>query len=122
MPALDLHDMYAEQLLLQNKVLQANGMKLEELTHDQICFLVKNNALSTIDECLEVVREFNWKLHKKYDNETFDKEKVLEEVVDVFKFWMNFLVYLNFSVDDFKKMFIKKSGIVEARFKKDFNA
>lgn len=109
---LETQKKFTRSVLLEMKGIDIN----KGLTYKQECDLIKDVGLSIIDEVLETVRNFDWKMHKKPKNKTFDRDEVLEEMVDQFKFWMNQLVILEYSIDDFKKMWLKKTQIVASRF------
>ena len=69
-------------------------------------------------ECYEVLQELNWKMHNKKVIHTINKEKILEELIDIDKFLHTFLVYLQVSEKDFTDMWLKKSHEVFSKYLK----
>ena len=55
-------------------------------------------------------------MHKQDNYKQIDKEKILEELVDIDKFHKNFLVILGFTAEDFYEKWLEKSDKVEKRF------
>jgi len=68
------------------------------------------------EECHEVLRELNWKIHKPNTFKPLNKDKILEELVDITKFLVNFLVYLDIQVEDFETTWKTKSKLVEQKY------
>lgn len=72
-------------------------------------------AYCAIKEMTEVVDETNYK-HHVFERKSVDQAKVLEELVDVFKFWLNVVLVRGFTAEEFFEEYIRKSAIVQEKF------
>lgn len=79
----------------------------------------KELILHLLSECDEVLREINWKMHRKHDIDQVNTENLVEEIVDVFKFVISLAQTWNVSAAEFMDQFDKKSTVVEQRFEKE---
>jgi FMN phosphatase YigB (HAD superfamily) len=75
----------------------------------------KNMAYHIIRELTELVDETNWKRHVKF-RKTINKSNILEEYVDVFKFFINLGLRWGITDDDLVKEFERKSTVVEQKW------
>jgi len=98
---------------------EINNVDIEKLSYPQQCSLTKDYGYAVIEEVVELIRDFEVKRHKRIKKKEFDKEIVLDEVVDVFKFWMNLLIILGYDIMDFKKKWLEKTKVVAERFQKE---
>ena len=73
--------------------------------------------LHLIAELAEIIECTNFKLHKKPKD--IDVEKIKEELIDAQKYLLNLFLIWNVDVQEFVQLFIKKSKIVEERWKKE---
>ena len=78
----------------------------------------KEYILSLIVEATEILNEIDWKMHRTKHVDS-DDEKILEESIDMLKYLLGLFIINGFTVDDVYNMFMKKSEIVEKRFKKE---
>lgn len=79
----------------------------------------KEYIICIVRELCEFLDELPWKVHKVYSDETIvDKDKVLEELIDIQKYLWNLMSLFNFSVSDIVDMYQKKSTVVETRWEK----
>ena len=78
----------------------------------------KEYILSLIVEATEILNEIDWKMHRTKHVDS-DDEKILEESIDMLKYLLGLFIINGFTVDDVYGMFMKKSEIVEKRFKKE---
>lgn len=69
------------------------------------------------DEIHELLSKINWKT-EEYKNIKVDKAKILEEWIDVFKYWLGIGNVWGFDMEDFFEEFWRKSEIVDNRYKK----
>lgn len=97
-----------------------NNIDINNLTYQQQCDILKDYAYSVIEEIVEFVRELETKRHKKIIRNRFDRQKVLDELVDSFKHWTNLLIISKFSIEDFKQAWINKTNIVSKRLEQEF--
>jgi len=79
--------------------------------------LTKDFALRMTDEIHELLSKINWKT-EEYKSIKIDKSKILEEWIDVFKYWLGIGNVWGFSIEDFFEEFWRKSEIVDSRYKK----
>jgi hypothetical protein len=114
-----LHDdkfeeMYLRQEQFTERVIKERfGKKIEELTWNEKEVFLKDLVLHITDECHEFLREINWKHHRKHDKK-YNHEKGKIELVDIFKFFTNFLIIIGITPDEFYCAFHEKSDKVEA--------
>lgn len=106
-----LKKMWKLQKDFNKKVLEKKGaVNQQELTKEYILHL--------LSECDEILREINWKLHKKH-NKVIDKNKLTEELIDAFKYWLSITILWDVSPEEFVKEFERKSQVVEQKFKQE---
>ena len=79
--------------------------------------LTKDFALRLTDEIHELLSKINWKT-EEYRNIKIDKSKILEEWIDVFKYWLGIGNVWGFNMEDFFEEYWRKSEIVDSRYKK----
>jgi NTP pyrophosphatase (non-canonical NTP hydrolase) len=79
-----------------------------------------HTILLLIKEATEVLDETNFKVHVS-KTKKIDKDVLLEELIDVYKYWMNLCIIYGFSANDIFEMFNKKSAIVETKLLGDSN-
>jgi hypothetical protein len=80
--------------------------------------IVKDYVLHLIAETYSLLSTINWKIDDPEDAVKLDRERILEESLDVFKFWLSIGHMFGFSVDDFVRMYWEKSKKVEEKFSK----
>ncbi|RJR29240.1 hypothetical protein C4564_02780 [Candidatus Microgenomates bacterium] len=81
--------------------------------------LTKEFVLHIEDEAHELLREVNWKMGQ-YKHIEVDRGRLLEEWIDVFKYWLGLGNVWGFTLEDFVNEFWRKSLIVDERFKQYF--
>jgi len=79
---------------------------------------VKNYVLHLVSEVFSLLGTINWKIDDPDDAVKLDREKILEEAIDVFKFWISIAHMFGFSVDDVVRMYWEKSKKVEGKYAK----
>ena len=79
--------------------------------------LTKDFALRLTDEVHELLSKINWKT-EEYKTVQIDKSQILEEWIDVFKYWLGIGNVWGFSIEDFFTEFWRKSKIIDNRYKK----
>ena len=70
-------------------------------------------CLAIIKEVTEVLDCTDWKLHRR--KRQASREELLEELIDVYKFWLCLVIHHDFDLDDIERIFILKSNLVERR-------
>ena len=93
----------------------ANFFDPSKLSFEERQQFTKDFVLHMNDECHEVLRCVNWKMHRPM-TEVVNKEDILEECVDVFKFLLGVLQVWDFTAEEFADMFFDKSKKVEEKF------
>ena len=77
-----------------------------------------NTAYHIIRELAELVDETNWKTHVKY-KKAINKSNIIEEYIDVFKFFINLGLVWGITADDVIKEFDRKSAVVEQKWEQE---
>ncbi len=95
-----------------------HGRGLDDVPADERPRIVKDLILLTIVELVEMLGHVNYKPHKK--DKPQNREKLLEEYVDAFKYMLNFFLYTPFTYEEFAEAFYKKSAVVDARLDEEF--
>lgn len=92
---------------------------VEDLSTKERIVLSKDYILSLVGECKEALDTFSWKIHRLNNREDFDKNLFLEETIDIQKYLWGLMGVWSITLDEFVEMFLKKSQIVEERWKKE---
>jgi len=111
-----------EEIFKRQKKFQINFYDPDNLDIEEKITLSKEYILSVHKELSEVLDTFTWKSHVKYDKKGVNKDELLEEVIDSFKFLLNIPIIWGIDSEKFYEMFLKKSEIVEERFKKQLKS
>lgn len=77
--------------------------------------LTKDFVLLLTDEAHQLLDQINWKMARYRDIEV-DKERILEEWVDIFKYWLGIANIWGFTPEDFFNEFWRKSRLVESKY------
>ncbi len=77
---------------------------------------VKENMLALIVEATEVLNEVNWKPWKP-ELKVIDRDKLLEELVDVLQFWVNAVQCAGFNSVDVQRKYYDKLAVCYGRIK-----
>lgn len=105
----------ADQYIFNKLLLEREGINIDDLTEEQLHHYLKEFSIHLADEVFEFLRHLNWKMHKK-NRTPINHEKVLEEIVDIFKFAFNMLLFLKVSEHDFYEMWTYKTAKVWKRW------
>lgn len=111
--------MYKEQLALQEYIAKYKP----EIVNLPDMFSTENLRtciLLLIKEATELLDEMDFKPHLKTHAGGINEDRFKEELVDVFKFWLNLGIAVGLSPDDIFIEFQRKSAIVYDRFKERF--
>lgn len=79
----------------------------------------KEIILHLISEADEVLRECNWKMHRK-KSLVVREDKMREEIIDVFKYCLTLAQIWNIKPEQFVEEFYRKSDVVEQKYKQEF--
>jgi len=114
---------YGDLLYIQEKfndrLFRDRLVDIYNLEDGQLQLILKDMCLHIIDEIMEVLRELNWKMHKLYKNKELNREKIIEELVDIDKFHKNFLVLLDISEEEFVEEWNRKTKLVWDKYEKE---
>ena len=102
-------DFYTETV----KVL--SGLNIQQLSQAERIAWFKEYEICIVRELCEALDELPWKLHRNNES-TIDREKLLEELIDVQKYLWNMMHVFEFTSKEVDSMFDRKSDIVEARW------
>ena len=80
--------------------------------------LTRDYVLLITDEAHDLLNAIHWK-SGRYLDDVIERNQVLEEWIDVFKYWLSVGCIWGFSIDDFFHEFWRKSNEVEARYTKE---
>jgi hypothetical protein len=111
-PADSFMQMYTRQRVHWHHDRQRYSVQDPTEIHSILC-------LSIIREVAEVLDCVDWKLHRSKPAKP--REELLEEMIDVFKFWMCLAAHHGLTVAEIVNMFNKKSDIVEERARNENN-
>ena len=81
--------------------------------------LTKDYFVALMPELTEVINEINYKQHKK--TKVVNRDLLLEEFVDVFKYFLNMLLMWDITPEEFIKAFKLKSKKVDDLYKNSLN-
>lgn len=77
---------------------------------------VRDAVFHSIEELIEVVRELkNAKKHRQTEVKEFDRDKLVEECVDSFKLFLEALIFMGVTPDEFFQAYQRKDAIIHAR-------
>lgn len=88
--------------------LEIHGFDLGELEGDELAEYLRMNALALHTELSELLQELNWKPWKPGDPLEFDREKVVDEYVDIMFFWLNLAVALRITGPELVDAYLAK--------------
>jgi len=115
MTKFDYEKAILDQYVFNKLLLEQEGICIDDLTEEQLHHYLKEFSIHLADEVFEFLRHLNWKMHKT-NRTPIDREKVLEEIVDIFKFAFNMLLFLKVPETDFQKMWSYKTKKVWQRW------
>lgn len=82
-------------------------------SNQQVC---RNLAFFSMQELFEAVQHLkNSKSHRKTEIKEFDREAFLEELVDAFKLFLEILIFVGITPDEFYDAYVKKDAIIHDR-------
>ena len=80
----------------------------------------EKTVLQIIKETTEVLDEINWQPHRLKNTKTISRDYVVEELIDVFKFWLNLCLLYNVKPQEIYDVFMAKTVKVEEKLRKQF--
>jgi len=95
----------------------ANFVDFNNLTDDSIRQkMTKEYFVALIPEIAEAINEINYKQHKA--NRPVNREHLVEELIDTFKYYMNILLMWDVTPQEFIRVYKEKSDRVSREFNK----
>ena len=91
------------------------GKKLTELTPAEINQWADKYGFLLVREVAEFINELNTKPHRK-EAKTIIRSNLLEEWIDIFKYWLCLGRLFGFSPQDLREEYYRKSDVVMQRF------
>lgn len=75
--------------------------------------VIKENVLALIVEATEVLNEVNWKPWKSalHQRKVVNRDKLLEEVIDILQFWANIVNAAEFTEEDIRIAYAAKLAV-----------
>jgi len=105
----------------RQKSFTSNIISLDSLSTDEKRRYTKEMILHLVSEIDELLASTGrWKLHKMSGSIPL-KSGIAEELVDMFKYIVNIALIWNISAEEFFKMFMDKSEIVEFKYEMEKN-
>jgi len=104
-------DVYLEQVKIQ---VRTKGRYPTDKHEDH-----KDRCLQLAAEVFEVLELAEWKPHRHDRTKPIDREKLKDELVDVYKFWLNLLIIHGIGPQEFEDAYNKKHGIVLDRLRQE---
>ena len=78
-------------------------------------------AFNSMGELFEAVQELkNSKKHRQTDVSEFDRQKFLEELVDAFKYFLEILIFVGITPDEFFEAYCKKDAVINKRIDESY--
>lgn len=104
-----------EAMLAAQRALQINsfGNNPGELSQEEAVEFIRWNTLAATDELHEALAEVGWKPWAT--SKHINREAFISELVDAFHFYMNLMLVVNCSVEEFTEAYFKKRSINEQR-------
>jgi len=111
----DLKKIWKRQLKFNKNFFDFDKSNIEEKQQ-----MTKEIILHLISEADEVLNETNWKMHRKKAL-AVREDRLREEIIDVFKYWLTLAQIWKISPEDFLEEFERKSNVVEQKYKQEFD-
>ena len=102
----------------EKKFLEFKNIDLEHITKEEKQAYTKEWLLCLIKEATEVLDCINWKDHKLQKFEV-NRSNLVEELIDVFKFYLAIVTLWDVSDTDFFEAFERKSIVVAQKFEQE---
>lgn len=102
-----LQKMWCKQKKINRQLLNLNAQRKNKKSAAMLLAL-----MSEVNEVIAELNVFPWKMPK-----TIIRSNVVEEMVDIFKFWLNVLIIWGVKPAEFEEEFYRKSNVVEQKLK-----
>jgi len=112
-----LSDLDFKDMLEIQRGFEGNFFDPEELSMPERERWVEKFVLHMMDQSTSLLNKINWKKHEHTAPVEYDE--VMEELVDVYKYWLAIMVVLNADFEGFEKAFVKRSREVKERYERE---
>lgn len=82
--------------------------------------MTKEYTLHLISEVTSLLEAVNWKMHHKKNSVKVNREDLVLEIIDVWKYLLSICLLWDISPEEFYKAYFEKSGLVEQRYLQEF--
>lgn len=104
-----------EKMFELQKAFQRNFFDPDDMSEEDKIKFSKENILALHRELGEVLNEMPWK-HHRANSADYDIEKIREELIDVYKFFLNVCIIWGMDAKMFEYLFEEKTRIVQERY------
>ena len=88
-------------------------LDIKKKSDQQFC---RDIALRGVEEMFEALQHLkNWKPHKLSEDESFNHDEFLEEIVDAFNYFFSLILLTGYTCDDLFEAYVKKDKIIHER-------
>lgn len=81
---------------------------------------IKELAMGVIEETLEFLRTFDYKVHRRQKLRLRNTAHSHEELIDIFKYWLSLVDINDFPVEKLEEMYFAKSQVVRYRYQEEW--
>lgn len=103
-----------EQLKLNSHFVDFKG-----LNHEGLIRLAKDYIQCLQGEGFDLLECLDWKSHRR-EGKVFIKSNVVEELVDIYKYWLSLLLLFRITPEELEKGFRVKSRVVFQRYRQEW--
>jgi len=91
-------------------------LDLGQMSDSDKAIQTRDFCMYMVGEMTELLREMDWKSHRREVVRIKSQRNVLEELIDIFKYWMTVCLIHGFTPDDIVAEFWRKSAVVFKRW------
>jgi len=81
---------------------------------------LKDLSLGIVEEALEFLRTFEWKVHRRRKGKLQNVAHSHEELVDMFKYWLSLCELSEFPIGQLEELYYAKSRVVQYRYQEEW--
>lgn len=115
MDSLELYQMWKSQELFNR-----NFVDFENLTLEGKQNMTKEYALHLFSEANSLLDTINWKMHHKKDSLRVNRDDLVLEIVDVWKYLLSICLLWDVTPEEFCRVYHEKTSLVEQRYLQEF--
>lgn len=91
-----------------------------DLDQDKFIARVKELSVGMIEETLEFLKTFQFKVHRRQKLRLQNVAHSHEELIDMFKYWLSLVDVTDFPLNDLEEMYYAKSRVVQYRYQEEW--